>query len=575
MTGKKDRLSFLERMGALGWAASINNPLPVDQEQSPKLKFISLNDAAVDDALHFATTAILAFQSDEWEKAYFSGSSTDDARTAALASIEAQQIAYQLMNIRSANMDGVAIQGTPLKIEFKTVKEIKDLNTAGVGTPGFTPYPIADTSVDDDPYIILTIPPGAKGDKGDQGLQGPQGLQGLQGPQGVPGVCPDCTGGGTGGTGGGPPPPPPNGGGTDGSGSGGGIHTNPQGYPGDTSICGDPVQIYAKDLIGLRSWIFAPAQLLNTDFDYANVNLRPGIDAVAANTFSDYNPANLKSATLLLDMAFLVTETVPTSLTKSQFKDITYTPTNVLPRLYSDTTRTNLLGQWAETSETTLGVELEINGTLHNASLTAGLCSFAAITVDLTGNKPVYIDGSVVPLPTVAAVIDQFLNGRTGARIFVSCLVYTNPSCAKLPIRGSWLSSDAPDPFASLGSNPDTIGGDGQPITNSFDPRAWIRHWHPPTDGYADEHLTIKLHAGVAAIKIRLRDDANYQTNLSEWGQYGDPNVGALKDIIVAPGSYNAGVGHIMLHAASCYWLEFFNDNQARWQPYYCDLSWA
>jgi len=274
MRDRDNRASFLEKLAALGVNAAISSVATsitadsTDEEKAaaiPKLKFIALSDAAVMQALGFATTAILAYQYDAYTLAIATGKTPGQAKEQAKAIPEIQQIAWQLMNARAANMQGVAIEGTPLKVEFKTVAEIKALNAAGEGDPDFTPYPLTDPdAADDDPYIIFTIPPGqpgqdgAPGQPGQDGQQGPQGIPGPPGADGAP--CTDCNG---------PVISGPGGGGTGGSGGSGPDGTpNPDGQ--DTTVylpnCNDPIINFPY---------------CSDSFTFENADLRAAITAVA------------------------------------------------------------------------------------------------------------------------------------------------------------------------------------------------------------------------------------------------------------------------------------------------------
>lgn len=471
---------------------------------------VNLSDAAISEKLDFASMAMY-FKQHIDAQTYYAVNGHSRPKTDDIAPIGYQELFLELLDMAQALeiVGGTIIYITPPAIPPDPPILITSVeNAAGpmgltvptefvyqvfvAGTPGRPGVPETLDHYDDvsrpvlplDKFLILYILT-EQGPKGDPGVPG-VGQPGPAGPAGPTGPTGECICDGKTGPGPGPPPPPPPGGDPGGTGPGGGIWTNPTQEPGtDTSVCGEPVQIYQKDLIGLRSWIFAPSQLLNTDFDYPNVNLRPGIDSVAANTFAGYDRTRLKSATLFLDMAYLISETIPTPTRDNEFTDITFTPTNTEPKFYSDAGRSDLLGQFAAGSVNNFTIPSFINGLSKSIGLIAGLNDFTPLVIDVSGSKNVLIDGSICPLPLASAIIDQFLNGRVGARIFVSCLTYENPlDCIALPVEQSFDISQQVNgawPYGYI-IHIDGWEGNQYPITPYYDATAHLVNFHPTND---------------------------------------------------------------------------------------------
>jgi hypothetical protein len=99
---RKQFPSLLEKMSASNKGALISSEIP----DGITPYFISLSDNAVGQALSFATTAILAFQYDKYGQLLNENNDPELTSQLAIAEIELQEIAYQLMTARRANMDG-------------------------------------------------------------------------------------------------------------------------------------------------------------------------------------------------------------------------------------------------------------------------------------------------------------------------------------------------------------------------------------------------------------------------------------------------------------------------------------
>jgi hypothetical protein len=272
---RKQFPSFLEKMSASNKGALISSEIP----DGITPYFISLSDNAVSQALSFATTAILAFQYDKYGQLLNENNDPELASQLAIAEIELQEIAYQLMTARRANMDGSAITGATLSAVFLTGQQARTLG-----------YPVKDETKDDDPYLRLTIPPGpagpagadgADGAPGPAGPAGADGAPGPAGPAGADGVCTDCGPGDQPDGGGGGPP------GGDGGGSGDNGEANPDGQDKIVYIAGCPDPIinfpYCSD-----------------SFSFANADLRAAIQAAVDNT-GNFNSASDELVSVVLD----------------------------------------------------------------------------------------------------------------------------------------------------------------------------------------------------------------------------------------------------------------------------------
>lgn len=282
MPGKN--IGFFERLAVMEKDALITSDIPDGQ----RLKFIALTQDAVSSSITFAFNAILATQYDNYTKAIAAGKSVDEAKNLSVASLALQEIAYQLMIVRSAQMDGVAVEGEELSVTFYTVKQAIQLG-----------YPTQESSVDDDPYLYLVIPKGAKGDVGETGATGPVGPIGLTGATGATGAtgetgatgntgpigptgatgpageCEDCQPGGQP-DGGGGGPPGGDGGGSGGSGTGG---SGPDGSGGPNPDGGDSIVFIPGCADPIINFPFC-----SEAFSFSNADLRGAIVAAVEAT---------------------------------------------------------------------------------------------------------------------------------------------------------------------------------------------------------------------------------------------------------------------------------------------------
>jgi hypothetical protein len=272
---RKQFPSFLEKMSASNKGALISSEIP----DGITPYFISLSDNAVGQALSFATTAILAFQYDKYGQLLNENNDPELTSQLAIAEIELQEIAYQLMTARRANMDGSAITGATLSAVFLTGQQARTLG-----------YPVKDETKDDDPYLRLTIPPGPAGPAGADGADGANGADGADGaigpagpagPAGADGVCTDCGPGGQPDGGGGGPP------GGDGGGSGDNGEPNPDG--GDKIVyiggCPDPILNFP---------------FCSDSFSFANADMRGAILSAVTGT-GNFNSATEELISVVLD----------------------------------------------------------------------------------------------------------------------------------------------------------------------------------------------------------------------------------------------------------------------------------
>jgi len=122
MAGLQPR-SFFEKMSAYPIPANISSVIP----EGIHPYFISLTDDAVKQALNFATTAIFAYQYDAYGQNFALTRNKEAAQAAAVAEQNVQEIAWQLMTARRANMDGTAVVGETLSATFLTGGEARRL----------------------------------------------------------------------------------------------------------------------------------------------------------------------------------------------------------------------------------------------------------------------------------------------------------------------------------------------------------------------------------------------------------------------------------------------------------------
>lgn len=336
---------------------------------------------------------------------------------------------------------------------------------------------------------------GEKGDPGqigDPGQPGPPGQPGEPGPPGQPGepgppgpIGPTGPKGPTGTGPGGPEPTGPTTPSIPVPWNGGGEARNPE------EICGVPVQIAEKDLQGIRNFIFAPAQLIPVDCGY--LSIRSAVDAVGHNTWGkDYKRRNLVSVTFQLDMLYLQSETVPNP---SYIDDpnppnqptITFTPSDIAilgirnPAIYTGLNRATNLGEWVPET-INLEPSVSIGGNDYGVGIQVSNDEFNPLKVGSTANplacEELYWDFNVVPIPLVAAVVQQLLDGRTGARLFVSCMAinFDGPNIVELPYTfnpANVVAGYAPDSYWSItDSNGNIKGGSADSIfqVNIFAP---------------------------------------------------------------------------------------------------------
>ena len=165
---RKQFPTLFEKLSAFNKSALITSEIP----EGVHPYFISLSDDAVQEALSFATTAVLAYQYEKYGQVL---NETDDQGAAAAAAIAAtniQEIAYQLMVARKANFDGTAMPGLHLSLEMLTCQEAAEQG-----------LPVKPESKPDDPYLFLIFP---IPEDGQDGAPGPAGPAGPAGPSGQP-----------------------------------------------------------------------------------------------------------------------------------------------------------------------------------------------------------------------------------------------------------------------------------------------------------------------------------------------------------------------------------------------------
>jgi hypothetical protein len=126
-----------------------------------------------------------------------------------------------------------------------------------------------------------------------------------------------------------------------------------------------------------------------------------------------------------------------------------------------------------------------------------GLHEFTELTIGTDnaplGCAPVYIDGSVVPIPLIAAVIQQILDGRTGARLFVRCLkCYSSDGQTDLPVFQDFNIANQPYEHGSISHQDGEF--EDYPMTIYFDNRAYLGPFFAPTDGNANGHLHFRVY---------------------------------------------------------------------------------
>lgn len=259
-----------------------DNPPDPDAPIPQKIPyFITLQEKNKEAASLFAHNGILASQYDAYTRAISDGKTGKEARLLATADYPLQEIAYGLLTMIKASFYAVAVEGTPVSVEVKTVGYVREYNAEHTDE---SPYPPieedeADPIPDDTPYLLFTIPPGKDGKDGLDGQDGEPGEPGEPGQPGQDGAdCTDCNGP-TSGTGGGPN------GGQGGSGPGGA--PNPDG--GDKVVylgnCNDPIINFPY---------------CSDSFTFDNADLRAAIVDVATSS-GHYNPATDELISCVLD----------------------------------------------------------------------------------------------------------------------------------------------------------------------------------------------------------------------------------------------------------------------------------